>query len=265
MSLVDSHAHLSMEEFEKDRYQIIENSFQQGISSILCPSEISDPKNLEVTLDLIKKYENIIAAGGVHPHKAKYFNSNHAKKIQTLAASKKIHAVGEIGLDFHYNFSSPKDQIKTFRLQLNIAEDLGLPVIVHSRKSGNEVALAVEEEHFTCGGVLHCFTENWEFAKRMINHNFFISFSGILTFPNAHQIRESAKKIPLKKILVETDSPFLVPVPFRGKQKRNEPLFVKQIAKFLAELKRIDIEKLADVTTQNFESLFAFEIRKMRC
>lgn len=258
--IVDSHAHLNMQDFDKDRDMAIQRAEKEGVFAILCPAEVTDSKNLQVSLELIKNHKNVIAAGGVHPHNAKKFNSECSKTIKDLARKKKIHAVGEIGLDFYYNYSPHEVQKEAFRCQLKIAQELQLPAVIHSRNAGNEVADAIEEEYFTQGGVLHCFTEDWEFAKRMMENNFFISFSGILTYPNAHNVREAAKKIPLEKILVETDSPFLVPVPFRGKEKRNEPSRVTTVAKFLAELKDISLEKLAEHTTQNFESLFLFEI-----
>jgi TatD DNase family protein len=253
---IDSHAHLNAEEFEKDRSQVIQKAFQEGISGILCPAEISDDKNLQITLDLIEHYPNIIAAAGVHPHHAKNFSSSTADIPKKLAAEKKIHAIGEIGLDFFYNFSKPKDQIEAFRQQLNIAQDLGLPVVVHSRNAAQNITEGVEEEGFTRGGVLHCFTENWEFAKKMLDFDFFISFSGILTYPSAHSLREIAKKLPLNKILIETDSPYLTPVPHRGKIKRNEPQYVKEIAKTLAYVKQMDLSDTAQLTSQNFKSLF---------
>jgi TatD DNase family protein len=143
---------------------------------------------------------------------------------------------------------------------LNIAQDLGLPVVIHSRKAADEIAAAIKEEGFTRGGVLHCFTENWEFAEQMLDHDFLISFSGILTYPNAGSLRNVAKKLPLEKILIETDSPYLVPVPHRGRIKRNEPLYVKEVAKALADIHQVDLSEIAHVTTANFSSLFPFEI-----
>ena len=256
LSFVDSHAHLSMKEFNEDRNHVIQRAFQEGISTILCPAEITDPKNLQITLDLTEKYENILAAAGVHPHQAKAYNLNCAEKMEELAEAKKIKAIGEIGLDFHYNFSPQQDQTEAFRYQLNVAQKMSLPIIVHSRKAGEEIARAVEEEHFTQGGILHCFTGDLEFAKRMMNQNFFISFSGILTFPKAFLLRDVAKKIPLEKLLIETDSPYLVPASFRGRIKRNEPIYVKEVAKILAELKNIALEELALITSKNFEYLF---------
>ncbi|UCC41692.1 MAG: TatD family hydrolase [Candidatus Aminicenantes bacterium] len=265
MALVDSHAHLDMKEFDKDRNQVVERAFEKGIRAILCPSDITNFQSLQNTFSLTETYDNIIAAAGVHPHQAKNFSSDCIRKIEELAAAKKIYAVGEIGLDFHYSFSPSKTQIKAFRHQLNIAQELKLPVVVHSRKAGAEVALAVKEENFSRGGVLHCFSEDWELAKRMMNLNFFISFSGILTFLNAQPLREVAKKVPLERLLVETDSPYLAPTPYRGTRKRNEPAYMIETAKILAELKNVSLDKLGSITSQNFESLFMFEIKDLRC
>lgn len=265
LTLVDSHAHLDMEVFDHDRNQVVERALRDGIRAILCPVELTKTKSIQNTLELTEKYDNIIAAAGVHPHQAKHFDSVHRKKIEELLKEKKIRAVGEIGLDFHYNFSPPDEQKQAFRHQLSIAQELGLPVVVHSRNSGKTVAQAVEEEHFTQGGVLHCFSDDWEFAKRMMEHNFLISFSGILTYPNAYPLREVAKKIPLERLLIETDSPYLVPIPLRGKKKRNEPAYVIEVAKVLAGLKNVSLGKLAETTSKNFESLFLFEIKNPRC
>lgn len=263
--IVDSHAHLSGKEFDSDRHEVIERAFQEGIGAILCPTDLTEENELQITLDTIQAHPNIIAAGGVHPHNAKSFTSDCIQKIKELEQFQNIHAVGEIGVDYHYNFSSPDTQIEVFRTQLNIAQEIGLPVVIHSRNARDEVLKAVKEEEFTHGGILHCFTEDWEFAAAMMEHGFLISFSGILTFPKAISLREVAIRTPLEKILVETDSPYLVPTPYRGKIKRNEPIYVKETARFLAELKNVPMEKLAEITTHNFESLFQIEIKKLRC
>jgi len=183
-----------------------------------------------------------------------------AATLQELTRKKKIHAVGEIGLDFHYDFSSPEDQIEAFHAQLNIAQELDLPVVIHSRMAGKEIAAAVEEEGYTRGGVLHCFNEDWEFAKRMMDHNFLVSFSGILTYSNAQPLREVARKLPLDRIMIETDAPYLVPVPYRGKLQRNEPLYVREVARTLADVKQMSLDETAHMTSQNFSSFFLFEI-----
>jgi TatD DNase family protein len=254
-----------MNDFDGDRDEVIARANQKGVAAILCPAEITDLKNVEVTLNLIRKHKNIFAAGGVHPHHAKTYDPICEKRTRELAKTKKIQAVGEIGLDFHYKFSPPSVQTGVFRKQLEIAQDLCLPVIIHSRNAGNEIYSIIREVQFSFGGILHCFTEDLEFAEKMIKENFFISFSGILTYPNAHPLRETAKKIPLDKLLVETDSPYLVPVPFRGKQKRNEPIYVKEVAECLAGLKKIPRRELAKITTENFQSLFMIEINNLGC
>ncbi len=260
MMFVDSHAHINSEDFADDRNLVIERAFQEDIKAILCPADLTESENLRIALDLNAKVPNMLAAAGVHPHNADGFHPGLAETLNRLAGEKAICAVGEIGLDFHYNFSPPAKQIEVFRNQLNIAQDLGLPVVVHSRKAALEIAAAVEEEGFTCGGILHCFTENREFAERMLDHDFLISFSGILTYPNAQSLRDTAKKLPLEKILIETDSPYLVPVPFRGRIKRNEPIYVKEVANALSDIHQIDQGEIARVTTANFASLFPFEI-----
>ncbi|MFB0565817.1 MAG: TatD family hydrolase [Candidatus Aminicenantaceae bacterium] len=258
--LVDSHAHLDMEDFDPDRDQVLERAFKGGVKAILCPAEASKPKSLEIAIDLTSRYKNLSAAAGIHPHHAKYFNPDSAQNIRKLALSKSIAAVGEIGLDFHYNFSPPQKQREAFRTQLNLAQELTLPVIVHSRKAGHEVIDSVKDEQFTQGGILHCFTEDWETAQKMMNCNFLISFSGILTYPKAHSLREVAKKIPLEKLLVETDSPYLVPVPYRGKITRNEPRYVVETAKVLAGIKKTSVAEIAEITSKNFNNFIGVRL-----
>lgn len=262
---VDSHAHLSMNNFDGDREEVITRARQQGVEAILCPAELTEAPNLLVALELVEKQTGIIAAAGVHPHHAEDFAETHLDKIKELAEAGKIRAVGEIGLDFHYNFSPPEKQMEVFRKQLNIAQSLSLPVVVHSRLAAEEIAHALEGEGFSQGGILHCFTESLDFARRMLGSRFFISFSGILTYPGAHALRATAKEIPLDRLLVETDSPYLVPLRFRGRVKRNEPVYVKEVAAVLAALKGISISQLAEATSQNFVSLFPFEFQKTRC
>jgi TatD DNase family protein len=258
--LVDSHAHIDMPEFDPDREDVIERALDAGISSILCPMEITDPESIRKTLSITEKHPHIIAAGGVHPHAAKDFSTGNGQRIRELSEQRAIHALGEIGLDFHYNLSSREEQIGAFRTQLGIAQELGLPVIIHSRLASGEVAAAIREEGYTNGGVLHCFTENLEFAEHMVDQGFFISFSGIVTFPKALEIQETARALPLDRILVETDSPFLAPVPFRGRIRRNEPCYVRETARFLAELRDITPDELCERTSRNFTACFGFEI-----
>lgn len=256
IELVDSHAHLCLPDFDDDRSQVIDKALQNGIKKILCPLDISLSKEVDTGLELINNYSQIFLAAGLHPHKAKFLSREHLENIKKLSENKNIIAVGEIGLDFHYNYSSPQKQKEALRKQLILAENLKLPVIIHSRMSGKDIAPIIIEENFTLGGIIHCFTEDLDFALIMIEKGFLISFSGILTFPGANNLRETAKKLPLNKLLIETDSPYLTPVPFRGRMKRNEPFMLKETALTLSQLKNITLQELAEITTQNFLTLF---------
>ena len=257
---MDSHAHLDMPEFDHDREEVIERAFAAGISAILCLMEITDPESIRKTLAISERYPNIIAAAGVHPHAAKDFTPEFGRRIRELAGQGRIHALGEIGLDFHYNFSRRDEQVHAFRKQLMIAQELDLPVIIHSRLASDEVLEAIRGEGYARGGVLHCFTEGREFAEQMLELGFYISFSGILTFPKARDIQETGRELPLDRIMVETDSPFLTPVPYRGKIKRNEPRYVRETARFLAELRNITSDELCEQTSRNFAACFGFDI-----
>jgi TatD DNase family protein len=256
LELADSHAHLDMDEFDADREQVVDRAWAAGVRALLCPADLTEPASLSRVLELHRKYGWIVASAGIHPHQARDFLPQHLDRIAALAGAGTIVALGEVGLDFHYNFSPAAKQKEALRAQLALAGRLRLPAVVHSRNSGGGVIAAVEAEKFECGGVLHCFTEDWETARRMIELGFFVSFSGILTFPNAHLLREVARKIPPDRLLIETDSPFLVPAPRRGRDKRNEPAFVVETARFLAELRGMTLPDLALLTFQNFHDLF---------
>ena len=256
MEIADSHAHLDMAEFDPDREEVMRRAWAGGVKALLCPIDLTAPESLPRILELKQEFSWVSAAAGIHPHQAKDFSPSHLEAISRLARAGKIAAVGEIGIDHHYNYSPPPVQAEAFRAQLRLAQELELPVVVHSRDAGKEILAAVEGEEFTRGGVLHCFTENRETAERMIGLGFFISFSGILTYPNAHDLREIAAGLPLEKILVETDSPYLVPQPLRGIKKRNEPLFVIETARQLAELKDRALEEMASITLRNFRTTF---------
>jgi len=252
---IDSHAHLDMEDFDPDRDEVIRRAFAAGVKAVLCPADLTSDKSLQTTWNIMARHPSFLAAAGVHPHQAKLFSEDHIRKLRDLGARQIIAAVGEIGLDFHYDFSSPEEQERAFRDQLRLADELRLPVIVHSRLAGIKIASTIRKEGFRNGGILHCYTEDWNTARTMIDLGFHISFSGILTFPKAGSLREVAAKVPLDRLLVETDSPYLAPVPFRAR-KRNEPSFILETARVLAELKRVSLEELAEATTGNFFSLF---------
>ena len=256
MEIADSHAHLDMAEFDPDREEVVRRALAGGVKALLCPIDLTAPESLSRILQLKQEFSWISAAAGIHPHQAKDFSPSHFEAIRRLARAGKIAAVGEIGIDHHYNYSPPPLQAEVFRAQLRLAQELELPVVVHSRAAGKEILAAIEEEKFGCGGVLHCFTEDRETAERMVGLGFLVSFSGILTYPNAQSLREIAAGLPLQKILIETDSPYLVPQPLRGATKRNEPLFVIETAKLLAELKGMALEEMASITLRNYRTAF---------
>jgi TatD DNase family protein len=252
--LVDSHAHLDMEEFDPDRDDVVRRAFEAGLDHLLCPLDISSERSIRITQDLTAAFAMIHAAAGLHPHQARLFTPDLIAAVRGLAERNKILAIGEIGLDFHYDFASPDEQKKAFREQLALAQELGLPAIIHSRNAGPEIARVIREEEFSNGGILHCFTEDWDFAKTALDAGFFISFSGLVTFPKSGDLREVARKVPADRILVETDAPYLAPVPHRG--KRNEPAFVVETAKLMAQIRDTSFEKISEEILGNFRSLF---------
>ena len=257
--LVDSHAHLDMPEFGADRADAVRRAFAAGVVAILCPADLTRPGSLPAIASLAADFPPIMAAAGVHAHQAKELTPDHIRELQGLASRGAIRAVGEIGLDYHYDFSPPDLQREALRRQLAFAEEAGLPVILHSRLAGADIIASVDGERFHHAGILHCFTEDWETARAMVERGFFVSFSGILTFPKADKLREVAARLPLDRLLVETDSPYLAPVPYRGAGRRNEPAFVVETARVLAGVRGLPLEALAEATTANFARLFPFE------
>ncbi|MBN2409692.1 MAG: TatD family hydrolase [Candidatus Aminicenantes bacterium] len=255
MDIVDSHAHLDMREFDADRDAVVQRTWDGGVKALLCPIELSEPRSRPLVLELCRVHAWITAAAGVHPHRAEAFLPSHLEALRELTLAGKIAAIGEIGIDHHYDFSPAPVQAEVFRTQLLLAQELNLPVIIHSRNAGQEVIAAIEETRFSRGGILHCFTEDRRTAERMIDRGFLVSFSGILTYRSASALRQIAASLPLEKLLVETDSPYLVPQALRNKSKRNEPLFVIETAKVLAEVKKVSLEDVAAVTGNNFRAL----------
>ncbi len=255
--LVDSHAHLDMADFDADRDLVLDRAREAGVLTVLCPAELTDVSSLRTILDLrVRRPDQVVAAAGVHPHRAKDFSTAHLTMVRGLAKVGTIKAVGEVGLDYYYGLSPADAQRRALREQALLARELDLPLIVHTRQAGAEAADIIAEAGFEGRGVLHCYTEGWDLARTMLDRGFLISFTGILTFPKAGDVREVARKVPLDRLMVETDSPYLVPVPWRGKQKRNEPALVADVARVLAGLKGVSFEALAEATTANFRALF---------
>lgn len=250
--LVDSHAHLLDGRFEDDRAKVIEKARKEGVEIILNVCEVAE---IEAGLRLQEEFKGIYTAAGLHPHNARFWSSAAEEKLIEAARQRKILAIGEIGLDFHYNFSPPEKQLEVFEAQMKLAEQLNLPVIIHSREAWKETLKVLERHRVT--GVLHSYTEPAALAEQALRLGYYISFSGIVTFKSASDLRKIAFSIPEDKILVETDCPYLAPVPHRG--KRNEPAFVKHTAEFLARLRGEDPEKFFAQVTENFKRLFRLD------
>ncbi|NNF00758.1 MAG: TatD family hydrolase [Pyrinomonadaceae bacterium] len=263
MELIDSHCHIDGERFDEDRDAVIQNALDAGVKAMLNIGTGS-PKSdsFEDTLRLAEENESVYAAVGIHPHDAvEYDEQVENRLIDLTKRSEKVLAWGEIGLDFYYDHSPREIQQEVFRRQIKVARDLDLPIIIHSRDANDETVNILTEEcsdsNFR-GGIMHCFGGTPEMAKALMEIGFLISFAGNVTFKKADNLRESARVVPLEKLLVETDCPYLTPVPFRG--KRNEPARVVETAKFLAELYEIEFAELANRTTENFEKFFRITI-----
>jgi len=255
MLVVDTHAHLSFPEFDKDRPEIIKRALAAGIKQIVSiGTNIEDCKN---TLALAKEYEFIFAAVGIHPHETKTISEETYFQLQNLAADSRVVAIGEIGLDFYRNLSPPEVQIHHFREQLRLARDFSLPVIIHDRNAHNEIIRILQEEKAeTIGGVIHCFSGDQKMAQKCMDMGFYISIPGTVTYKKSDEYRELVRNLPLERILLETDCPFLAPHPFRG--KRNEPAYLIYTVEIVAQIKGIKKEELATLTTINAKKLFNF-------
>ena len=259
INLVDSHAHLDDRQFDADRPQVLTRAKEKGINWVLCPLDLCLKSSLDTGLKLAAEQANIYLAAGVHPHQAKELKEIHLRTIKQLAEEKKIMAVGEVGLDFHYNFSPPEKQLPALELQLDLAAELHLPVIIHSRLSGKQILELIGARNGRLRGIFHCFTENYQIAQKALDLGFLVSFSGILTYQRADDLRETAKKLPLESLLVETDSPYLTPWPEKKIYSRNEPALVLTTARMLASLKNVSLEELARKTTENFFRFFGLK------
>jgi TatD DNase family protein len=263
----DSHAHLDGPRFDPDRAEVIARARAAGVSTILAIGIGEGPGTLDCAVKLAAEYDFIYATTGIHPHEAAKATDADFAQLEQLARAPKVIACGEIGLDYYYDHSPRDIQKIVFTRQMEIARAAKLPIIIHCRaseksgdSSGNawEDCLSLIDHHWKptgLGGILHCFTSTWPHAKRALDMGFLISFAGNITFPKAQQIRDSAKEVPVDRILIETDCPFLAPVPYRG--KRNEPAYVKEVARQLAELKGLTPEEIGTQTTQNFLRFFS--------
>jgi TatD DNase family protein len=254
---IDSHAHIDGEEFDADRDEVVTRAREAGVRAILNVGT-GDPHggNFERAVAVAEKYEGVYAAVGVHPHDAKLYDETAERLIVEFVRGGRVVAVGEIGLDYHYDYSPREVQREVFARQLRLAREEGLPVIIHSREADEETLeiLRAEYEGAERGGVMHCFGGGPALAEGALALGFYISFAGNVTFKKADALREVALTVPLNRLLVETDCPYLAPVPHRG--RRNEPAYVAATARFLAELRGVSPEELGHTTSENFSRLF---------
>jgi TatD DNase family protein len=260
---VDSHAHVDGEEYDADRDAVIERAREAGVCAILNVGT-GDPQSgsLERAVEVAERYEDVYAAVGVHPHDARLFDDAAAQRIQRLVkGSSRVIAWGEIGLDYHYDNSPREVQREVFARQLRLAREVNLPVIIHSRKADEDTVNILREELSGAErrGVMHCFGGSLWMMEQVIELGFMISFAGNVTFKKAEDLREVARHVPRERLFVETDCPFLTPVPFRG--RRNEPALVIEVARFLAELHDMTTAEMGRLTTDNFGRFFGLNLQ----
>ncbi len=250
MGFIDSHCHLAMHE-EADA--ALARAREAGVSGFLVPGTTLD--DVHAAVALAEHNEDVWAAVGFHPHDAKDFDADAEATIETLLAKERVVAVGEIGLDYHYDYSPRDVQKNVMRRHLDLARAHDLPVIIHNRESTEDLLEILSgEDGRGVRGVLHSFTETWDVAEKLIELGYYISFSGIVTFRSADALREAARRVPPERTLIETDTPYLAPVPHRG--KKNEPAWVVEVAEQWAGLWGVGVDEVAEVTTRNVETLF---------
>jgi TatD DNase family protein len=259
---VDSHAHLDGKQFDTDREQVIERARAAGVRTMIAIGNGDGPPQLDAGVQLAEKYPFMYATIGIHPHEARLASDHAYSEMERLARHPKVIAWGEIGLDYYYDHSPRDTQKEVFVRQMELAGAAKRPIVIHCRPSENsenawQDCLQLIEEQWAAkgiGGILHCFTGTWAHAKRALDMGFIVSFAGNMTFPKAQQIRDAALQVPLDRILIETDCPYLAPLPYRG--KRNEPAYVIETARKLGELRGLSMEEGGELTSRNFYNFF---------
>ncbi len=260
--LVDSHAHLEMPQFDGDRDAVLRRAREAGVDAVVAIGSGTGPGSLDCGIKLAEQHDWIYATIGIHPHEARLAGDSDYAELERLARHPKVIAWGEIGLDYYYDHSPREVQRQVFIGQMEMARAAELPIVIHCRPSENsenawdECLSSIRERWASSGlgGVLHCFTGSLDHARAALDMGFMISFAGNITFSKAQNIRDAAKQVPIDRMLIETDSPFLAPVPHRG--KRNEPAFVKEVARQIGELRGISAEDAGELTTANFRRFF---------
>jgi TatD DNase family protein len=259
MSLVDTHCHLNFDAYDADREQIIQRAIQARVTAIINPGTDLDSSRSAVAL--ARQHAEVFAAVGIHPNSSADFSHPQLVTLRQLAATSKVVAIGEIGLDYYWDKSPKQQQIIAFEAQLALALELDLPVIIHNREASDDLMVILESWAKSLSaslhsrpGVLHSFSGSREIAMRALDCGFYLGFTGPITYKKADDLRQVAFETPLERILVETDGPFLTPHPFRG--KRNEPAYIPYIVERLADLKAISVEEMGRISTENAHRLF---------
>jgi TatD DNase family protein len=256
--LIDTHAHLDMEEFQQDREEVIDRALKGGITHIITVG--IDLASSIKALEIARSHEAVFATVGCHPHDAEDLTPADLEEMEALASQAEVVAWGEVGLDFYRRYSPPDKQTEVFERQIDMALHLDLPLIIHDRDAHQEVrSTLLKKQRGEYKGVLHCFSGDYELAMSFIDMGFFISIPGTVTYKKALETQQVASRIPLDRMLIETDAPFLAPVPRRG--KRNEPLLVRHTAQKIADLRGMDIEELGSRTSRNARDLFGLPER----
>lgn len=256
---IDSHCHLDridLKPYQNDFSVFMQAVKQQQIQQMLCIA--IDLESYPAMVELVKDYPEIFLSVGVHPN-VDEGEEPTVQRLLELADNDKVIAIGETGLDYFRSSGDLDWQHQRFKRHIHVAKTLKKPLIIHTREAGHDALdVLAKEGADEVGGIIHCFTEDWEFAQKALDLNFYISFSGIVTFKNAHTIKDAAKKVPVDRFLIETDSPYLAPVPFRGKP--NYPIYVRHVAEYLAQLRGCEVEDIAAQSTANFHRLFGTHI-----
>ncbi len=254
LELIDTHAHIQSAEYAADSDAVIRRASEAGVAKIIVVGGAGDLASNESALALAQSYPDLYATVGMHPHDAKAVGDKELAKIEELVAKPKVVAVGETGLDFYYDHSPRHVQREVFAQFIGLARKAGLPLVVHEREAHREVVDLLRVEGGETRGVIHCFTGDYDAARTYLDLGFYLSFTGIITFKNAGALRDVVSKLPLDKIFVETDSPYLTPAPYRG--RRNEPAYVRFVAETAALIKGLTLEEFAEATTRNVQELF---------
>ncbi|HLS66763.1 MAG TPA: TatD family hydrolase [Pseudogracilibacillus sp.] len=251
--LFDTHVHVNARQFQHDRDEVIQRAFDAGVTNMVVVG--FNDETIPLAIDIAETYEHIYAAVGWHPVDAIYYKTKHYDMLKKLSEHEKVVAIGEMGLDYHWDTSPKQVQANVFREQISLAKEVKLPIIIHNREATDDVLTILREENAAeVGGIMHCYSGTVAQIEACLEMNFYISLAGPVTFKNAHDVKDVAKQVPLDRLLIETDAPYLAPHPHRG--KRNEPAYVRLVAEEIATLRQMTVKEVAETTTQNAKRLF---------